>query len=526
MDNVNIRWERCRGWECVTYYDKLAEISDKYPDKLAAADEDEELTFKELKHEADKLSVYLYQRGLRKGDHVIVQLPNCVMFVKVMFAMFRIGLLPVLALPSHRLSVIDGIARKCSPKAYITTENFYNFSYRDLAKQAAESVNGDMMIFTEKELTDLSDETEFPCVEKPDYRDIAVILLSGGTTGIPKLIARTHGDYIYNAKVTAERCGWNKETVYLVALPASHNFALNAPGIFGALILGGSIVLSPYSSPLDLYDIIVQHKVTSLSLVPQLLKMFTQYRKIDSASDLSSLETVLVGGAMLYPKDAEEFIDTFGNKLIQVFGTAEGLICTTSPDDERETVVYTQGKPCSEYDEIGFIGAEDVRDENAVSGELITKGPYTITSYYLCPEAQSTSFTPDGWYRTGDLAELEDNGNIRIMGRVKEMINRSGEKIIPSELEEILTASELCGTFAIIGLPDELCGNRICCCYNSEVSYTTEQLNAELRKKNIADFQMIERAEKIDEWPLTAVGKTDKKKLLEIVNERRKNRNE
>lgn len=517
----NYKWtciqEDCVGWENTTFYDKLCELSEKIPDKCAIVDDEVQLTYSELKNEADRIAAYLRSRDINKGDHVVLQLVNNAFFVKVMFALFRIGAMPILLLPSHRLSVIDGVISKTRPRAYITVRNQYNFSYEKLAQEAIAKSKQEIMLMTDELLEKVSVFEEDAAYEEVSYKDIAVLLLSGGTTGIPKLIARTHGDYIYNAKVTAERCGCDSNTVYLAALPVAHNFPLNAPGIFGCMLLGGKAVLTLYSSPLDLFDTIQMHAVTSTSLVPALLKMFTQYRQIDKVTDLSSLKSVLVGGAMLYPADAEAFINEHGPILIQVFGTAEGLICMTNPDDNMDIVLTTQGTPCSPYDEIKIISSDGEVLEAGETGEMITRGPYTITSYYLCPEAQKIAFTEDGWYRTGDLAVIDENGKIRITGRMKEMINRAGEKIIPSELEEIFTEENIAENLAIVGVPDEMLGSRICLCYKNENELCKDDVNEILRRRQIAEFQFVDETYRIEEWPLTPVGKTDKKELLAIM---------
>lgn len=195
--------------------------------------------------------------------------------------------------------------------------------------------------------------------------------------------------------------------------------------------------------------------------MPSILKMCLEYRILDDGDDISSLQQVLVGGAMLPEETARQVDLVLGGKLIQVFGTAEGLICTNSMDDSYETRVSCQGQPISEYDEIKIIDSDGKEVAQGEIGELIVNGPYTIQEYYRLLD-NDKYFNEEGFYLSGDKVRKLEDGNLKVVGRVKEQINRAGEKIMPSELEELIIKHPDIMDCAVIGIEDEMLGNKIC----------------------------------------------------------------
>lgn len=532
--------KNCRGWEECCLHEELDKTARRYPDREALTDGEESLTYGQLRQETLRLAKRLREKGLAAGDLAVVQVPNCIFFVKLFYAMSRVGAVPILMLPTHREMELTGVIQKAEANYYIAAADRMGVSYQQLAEDVIARVDWPVTLISEEELlANVGGEGENPLGLKaqrsggenspgadeqngaagPASDDLAVLLLSGGTTGVPKLIPRTHADYIYNAKMMAKRCGWDENTVYMAALPMAHNFPLAAPGILGVMLCGGKVAVAESPAPMDLYDMIEEQGVTSTALVPSLFKMFTQLRKTDTVTDLSSLQQMLVGGGMLYPAEAEEFMGLFGEKLIQVFGMAEGLICTTKPGDPPQVMAGCQGTPCSPYDQLKIVDEDDNQVAPGKEGELLTRGPYTIRFYYRLSEAQSASFTSDGWYRTGDRARIDDDGNLHITGRIREMINRGGEKIIPAVLEEILTAENVAGQLAVIGVPDEILGSKICFCYTDEKEVTLKQARDVLTKNGVAGYRLPDTVMRAKVWPLTAMGKTDKGALLSMYLE-------
>ncbi len=486
-------------WTEQTLGEHFQEAADQFDQRIAIKDSASQLTYRDLLQETLEERRRLQQNGIAAGELVIMQMQNGIPFVRTFLACMMAQIVPVLMLPNHGRLEREAIQEQTGSRFLIKDDEILRLNSSNDPAYA--------------------ESTEILQSKSADEK-IALLLLSGGTTGIPKLIPRTHGDYYYSCMQTTRRGRWGIETVFMTPLPLAHNFGLAHPGILGALFSGGRVVIPSSASPLDLLEQIEEEQVTAVALVPTLLHLLLDARSMLTDIPLSSLQQIFVGGSMLPVSDAKKTQDLFGNVLVQVFGIAEGLICTTSPDDPPEKVCTTQGKPISEYDELKIIGPEGEILPPGQQGELLTRGPYTIHFYYGLEDMEQKYFTTDGWYRTGDLACIDEKGDVTIYGRIKECINRAGEKIVPSYLEEQLMQWGVFSELTVIGVPDKTLTERICICArpNGErSSIDLRQVNQYLMESGISGFSRADQYLEISDWPLTAVGKTNKKKLVELA---------
>jgi len=486
---------------------------------------DQRITFAELDARVDRLAAALHELGLRRGDRAMVQLPNGIAFVTVCFALFRAGVIPVLAMPNQRARDIDALCHIAEPAVY--------FIAGDAAHDAATAALPDTHPSLRRIVVDgtlphadprfvpLASLDATPrALPSPAADDVALLLLSGGTTGTPKLIPRTHADYTYNFTESASLCGLDDTSVYLAVLPAAHNFTLACPGLLGTLANGGAVVLSDSASPDEAMPLIERERATHVALVPPLAQLWMQARDWER-SDLSSLRLVQVGGARLDPVLARRLPDVFGCRLQQVFGMAEGLLCYTRLDDPVDTVTHTQGRPLSALDEIRIVDAHGQDVKQGATGELLTRGPYTIRGYYRAPEHNARSFTPDGYYRTGDLVRQDRAGNLIVEGRIKEQINRGGEKISAAEVELAINALPDVHDSAVVAVPDSLLGERICAFVRpGSEPFDASGLRQALTACGVSPFKLPDQIEIVSHWPLTSVGKIDKQRLTAIAAQR------
>ncbi|KVN06636.1 MULTISPECIES: salicylate synthase [unclassified Burkholderia] len=494
----------------------------------------ERVPFVALDHRVDRLAAALHELGLRPGDRAMVQLPNGIAFVTVCFALFRLGVVPVLAMPTQRSHDIDALCRIAEPSAYFIADGTAGFDARSLAADMLDAHPSLRWIVVDgepgrRDNDDDADERVVPlasldapprALTPPAPNDVALLLLSGGTTGTPKLIPRTHADYAYNFSASAALCGLDDTSVYLAVLPAAHNFTLACPGILGMLASGGTVVLSDTASCDEAMPLIARERVTHVALVPPLAQLWAQAREWER-SDLSSLRLVQVGGARLDPALARRLPDVLGCRLQQVFGMAEGLLCYTRLDDPPDTIAHTQGRPLSPRDEVRIVDAHG-RDVAAGDvGELLTRGPYTIRGYYRAPEHNARSFTGDGYYRTGDLVRRDAAGNLIVEGRIKEQINRGGEKISAAEIELLIDALPDVQDSAVVAVPDALLGERICAFVRPQRNtLDASTLKQALRARGLSEFKLPDQIEIAAHWPLTSVGKIDKQRLIAIAKAR------
>jgi len=424
-------------------------------------------------------------------------------------------------MPANREADIDAFCALAEPVAYITLDTFLGFDHYALAQKMVSQHPYLKYLIVDGEHSDsyaLNSLVKPPKdISSPHYRDTALLLLSGGTTGTPKLIPRTHTDYAYNAQASAERCELNSQSVYLAVLPVAHGFPLACPGILGTLSVGGRVVLARTSSYDEAFPLIERERVTITSLVPPLVNLWLQACEWD-ASDLSSLCVLQVGGSHLEAALAARVEPALGCRLQQVFGMAEGLLCYTLLDDSDDVIIHTQGRPLCVDDEIRIVDEDGHDVPPGEVGELLVRGPYTIRGYYRAAEENVRTFTPYGYFRSGDRVRITSEGNLEVKGRIKDQINRAGEKIAADEIEFHLCSHPDIQDAAVVALPDEHLGERSCAfIMSSRSDLDLRAIHKFLQQRGLARHKMPDQLESIEAWPLTSVGKVDKRKLVSMA---------
>ncbi|VVS94552.1 salicylate synthase [Desulfoluna spongiiphila] len=518
-------YEALGYWEPLSLGEHLRNWADAFGERVALVEAGREVTYVQLNSRVDTLAAGFVSLGIQKGDAVVVQLPNSIAFAETLFALFRIGALAIMAMPAHREAELDGIFSLAEPVAHIVPERFLGFEYRAMGERLRQRHPSLKHLIVDGEAGDLSRimsrfKAEPMDLEPPSHRDTALLLLSGGTTGTPKLIPRTHADYAFNAKASASRCRLDHRSVYMAVLPVAHNFPLSCPGMLGTLSAGGKVVFCRTTSFDEAFPLIEKEKVTITALVPAIVTLWLQALEWDT-TDLSSLQLLQVGGSPLDESIARRIGPEMNCRLQQVFGMAEGLVCYTNPDDDEGAVCTTQGMPLCAHDEVRIVDDGGRELPPGGVGELLVRGPYTIAGYYRAPEVNRLSFTPDGFYRSGDQARLMPDGAIQVRGRIKEQVNRAGEKIMASEVESLLISHPEIEDAAVVALPDDHLGERSCAFVLSGArTVTLKEIHAFFAEKGVARFKMPDQLEFVSAWPLTSVGKVDKKTLARTVLEK------
>jgi 2,3-dihydroxybenzoate-AMP ligase len=496
------------------------------------------LSYVELMTRADACAIRLRRLGLAPGMRMVVQLPNGWEFVVLTLACLRAGIVPVLALPAHRRSELRYLALHAEASAIAVPARMRGFDHQALAHALSIEmrnethgqwhvlVAGDDVAPGSVNLRALCGPATDPEADRqaldgaaPSCRDVAVFLLSGGTTGLPKLIARTHDDYAYNAGASARIAAVGRDAVYLVSLPAGHNFPLACPGILGTLLSGGTVVmLASPDAPLA-FATIAAEGVTHTAVVPAVAVRWLEYAAPAGADQLRSLRVLQVGGARIADELARRVRPVLGAQLQQVFGMAEGLLNYTRLDDPEDVVCGTQGRPLSPADEIRLIDEHDQDVPAGQPGSLLTRGPYTPRGYYRATEQNARAFTADGWYRSGDICRRTAAGNLIVEGRDKDMINRGGEKISAEEIENLVYQLPAVNQAAAVAMPDPVLGERVCLYLvpRPGAAVTLDQIRAFMEQAEVARFKFPERLVVVGELPFTPVGKIDKKALREDI---------
>ncbi|MFF4594239.1 (2,3-dihydroxybenzoyl)adenylate synthase [Amycolatopsis sp. NPDC001319] len=487
------------------------------PDNVALLDGDRSFTYAELDGWVDRLAGGFSAAGLSAGDRVVLQLPNIAEHVAVSFAFFRLGVLPVFTLPNHRMAELDHICGLTGAAAYVTIERFLGYDHRGLAKalQAKhESLRHVFVVGDPGDFSPLPEAPSAPDTPGPDASDVAFFLLSGGTTALPKLIPRTHDDYVYQARTAAEICEYTAETRYLATLPIAFNFTWGCPGVVGALANGAAIVLSTVPDPQVCFPLIARHGVTTTSIVPTIAHSWVGAAP-EHRDSLASLELVQVGSAVLHRTLAEEIEPVLTARLQQVFGMSEGLLCLTRRTDSPETVLSTQGLPISKHDELRVVDLEGNEVPSGEAGELLTRGPYTLRGYYRAEQHNADAFTEDGFYRTGDLVRVTESGHVVVAGRAKDVIVRGGDKVSAAELEGHLTSHDRIEQAAVVPMADEVLGERTCAVLIPDgTPPTLGELRRYLRDRGLASYKFPDRVVTVEAFPKSGLGKVDKKVLV------------
>jgi salicylate---CoA ligase len=516
-----VRYAAAGYWQGRALGDLLREEADRTPDAVALVDGDLRLTHAELAHRAEAMAARLVGLGLAPGDRVVVQLPNTWEFVVLTLACLRTGIVPVMALPAHRRAELAYLAEHAEAAAIAVPDRLRDFDHQELAAQLVAEVPslrhvlvaGDEIADGHHDLRALGAPGPAWAGPHPESRDVAVFLLSGGTTGLPKLIARTHDDYAYNALASAKLCGFDAGTVYLVSLPAGHNFPLACPGILGTLLVGGRVVMLPSPEPVRAFATIAAEGVTHTAVVPAVAGRWLEHATEHGAP--ASLRVLQVGGARLADELARRVRPVLGATLQQVFGMAEGLLNYTRLDDPEEVICTTQGRPMSPADEVRLVDELDEDVPDGEPGSLLTRGPYTPRGYYRAAEQNARAFTADGWYRSGDICRRTPEGNLIVEGRDKDMINRGGEKISAEEVENLVYQVPAVSQVAAVAMPDRELGERVCVYVvpRPGATVTLDEVREAMHAAGVAKFKLPEHLELVDELPTTKVGKIDKKAL-------------
>ncbi len=506
----------------------------KWPDVAAIIDAQRRYTFAELDSLAELVAARLHALGLRAGDRVLLQLPNSTQFAVAFFGLLRAGVVPVMCLFGHRSAELSHFAAVSGAVGLIITDTAAGFDFREMAAALRRQhpalrhviVDGDpgpyLPFSTLTAPAADGEATAAPARADFDAAAPALLLVSGGTTGLPKLIARTHNDYLYTAVASAQAYGMTSADTYLVALPAGHNFPLACPGLLGAMTVGAPTVFTADASPENAFALIDEHQVTVTGLVNALAKVWAQACDWEPVLP-TSLRVVQVGGSRMTAEEAEFILDNLTPGLSQIFGMAEGMLNFTRPGDPVEVQLHTQGRPMSDLDEMRVVDEHGADVPPGEEGELLVRGPYTINGYYRAEEANARSFSPDGYYRSGDRVRIFTDGPragyVEVTGRIKDVIHRGGETVSASDLEEHLFAHPGIYAAAAVAMPDEYLGEKICAAVVfSGRPLTLAELNGFLDSRGVSEHTKPDMLAALPSLPKTAVGKVDKSQIIELLS--------
>lgn len=379
------------GWNKGNITDEMLKWCEKFSDSTCVIYENNIITYSKIGELIKKTSVGLLNRGIKPKDKVVLQLPNNVNFILCFFGLMKIGAIPIMALPAHRINEIKGMVNTAKATGYICQNRYMGFEYSQIVNELIidDKVKNIIQINDQELIVDSLDIEEKSIFPYIDNLDIAFLSLSGGTTGMSKLIPRTHGDYLYDTEMSVRKCHFQSNDVYLAILPLPHNFILGHPGFLGTFSRGGTLLLSQYPDINEGLELIERYKATFLSMVPSMAKLMLEILKEDEY-DISSLRVLQIGGAFLEESMAQELIDLKSFSLQQVFGVLNNNdyqlcgILSTGSEYSRKIAAKYHVSLYTKIDEVssdnfdlalvvirsGIVGGEG----NKVTQQLLNKG--------------------------------------------------------------------------------------------------------------------------------------------------------
>lgn len=532
--------EECRRysakglWHDLTVLDLLDRNAEVFPKKLAIIDEKTEVTWKELQQRANKLAIHLNRLGIGYGDFFVLDLVNTVEYAYFFFALNRLGAIPIMCLPRHRRIEVEHELELHEAKGIVVPvgEKFDYVGMVDEIKgnlpqlkifltvggeapHGWTSTEGLMEKAAEKEY-DEDDLKQF----KPDPNDICIEQLSGGTTGLPKGIPKTHNEYICQWDWLSRAAGHTDESVALIVIPALHNAAFAV--CFGPSVFrGGTAVLCKTPTAEKHFEMIEKYRVTHTMLIPIQITYWMQTEQKMKDYDLSSLKVILSGAEKVRPEFVKWILEDLGLNFVNVLGTTEGIHFCTRWDTPKEPQMITVGKPpiIDPDVEVRLVDDEGRDVKPGEIGEMISRGALTVKGYFRNEEENKKSFDEQGFFHSGDLMSFREDGYYVVEGRKKDMITRAGENVYPSAVEDKITTFHKIAYCAVVGMPDQILGEKLCAFIEPVKGerISLDDLVAYLKGLGIAVFNLPERLEIVDGWPLTPKNAIDKRRLRAYI---------
>jgi len=532
------KYNRYRWWAGLTFGDILDRAADIHPEKEAFVDGKTRLTYGEARERTNKLALGLMDLGIRPQDRVLVQIPNWNEFVLAYFALQKIGAITVLLIDRYRPFEINRLISLTGATSWIVASRYKNTDYlpiiHDVLKEHPEvnrviTVRGEEDLKPFFSLERLAAQSELSEVRlsqlaerRPDPMQVAHMGPTGGTTGAPKIVPRTHNSLINGIEYCSKSWEQSIEDINLLAGPIGHDLTFSK-GFMGTVITMGKVVFLDSTENRDICETIEREKITSIIWVPTLAQRLLQYEDLHQY-DLSSLKKMHSAGGASHPDLVKAVMERLKMKFYNGYGGTEGMTTITRPRDDLAVICSTVGRPTCPGDTYKVIDKDGKELPVGAEGELVLKGPGVFTGYYNNPEENKKVFTKEGFFRTGDLARITEKGYITITGRIKEMINRGGESISATEIERLITRHPQVAAVAVIPMPDPLMGERVCAYIQPKAGarLTFEEIISFLKGQKASVLQLPERIEFIDAMPYTGVQKTDKRALQEDISKKLK----
>jgi acyl-CoA synthetase (AMP-forming)/AMP-acid ligase II len=501
------------------------------------------LDWRSLSALVDATMVALADAGLRRDDVLVTQLPNVVEYVAVYLACARLGVVISPVPMQFRRGELEPVCKLTQARALLTVQSFKGTDHARLATTLTDgpkvlvlgrdAPEGTSPFAPDPSALNTSRARALELAAGVHSDDIVTICWTSGTEGVPKGVPRSHNHWIAGSICHFDGAQIRPGDRLLNPFPLVNMAALGGCFMSWLRAAGTLILHHPFELPVYLQQI-AQEKPEYAIAPPAVLMLLLQNEALLNGVDLSCLRCIGSGSAPLPPVMIKTYKEKYGIEIINNFGSNEGVaLCSgplEAPDPQERSRLFPRfGRPELDWQQrIAKItrtrlmdpesGREIVEPHRA--GEMQIRGPVVFDGYFAAPEITARSFTEDGWFRTGDLFEIDASGRYyQFVGRLKQLINRGGVKISPDEIDAVLAEHPDVAEGAVVGYPDEILGERICAVVAPKAgrTVTVEALQSHFNSRDLAKFKWPERVRIVERLPRNPVGKVIRGEVARIA---------
>ncbi|MFC8178764.1 AMP-binding protein [Rhodococcus sp. NPDC057297] len=528
-------------WTEENFTDLVRSRAERNPGRTFATDGTKSLTFAELFDTSQRLALGFHRKGLRAGDRVAVQLPNWVEFVVVAASLARIGAVMVPVMPIYRADEVAHVVTDASIKAAITPETFKGFDYAAMYEAVraesdtlttilvARPADGSADALAARNI-DVLDRFAITGVDNDaidaeiDFRvhpdDPFVIVYTSGTTSRPKGCLHTFNTYASGARSLTIAFGHTENDVQFGPSPITHTTGLVTSVLIPLIAGAATHIMAEWNPERGLVEI-EKYKCTAAVTATTFLQTLMSAMAKRPEADLSSLRVWTCAGSPIPASVVENAKAQLpAASILSLYGRSENLTTTTCRiDDDPRRAITSDGAALSGA-EIKIVDIDGAEAPRGTEGDVAYRGPSHMIEYLNRPEDTEELFTPEGFSRSGDLGVMDADGFVRVTGRTKDIVIRGGMNISVREVEDKLAGHPDVDALAVVGMPDERLGEKVCCYIvprDPDKAPTVDELRTYLTDRGVAVQKTPEKVVVVDALPMTATGKIQKHVLRKRI---------
>ncbi len=518
-------------WDKTTLSDLWIKNSREHPDREAVVDSRKRLTWAQARIWIERVALALQELGFKKDNVLVVQLPNCVELCLIRIACERAGIICMPLLRTLRHAEIEEAVNFASGLGIILPWRFRDFDYLQMIEEikprlpslkhvivAGDEVPEGFLSLEEISHTPLENRYSKDYLKKTrcQFNEFSMVLHTTGTTGFPKFVEFPIPGRVLSGKERARILHMNEEDVVAALGPAAAG--PNVLAHLAAPHVAAKIALLEHFEPESALKLVEKERASIVCVVPTILEMMIRHPALNKY-DLSSIRYIVSTGASLPYQLGMETENKLKCTIVQEYGSVDSNgFCMHLPEDLQNIRLLTVGKPVCGA-EIKFVDDEGREVPAGEVGEIMGRGPAMDVAYFKNLELTWSSWTKDGWFRMGDLGRLDEQGNVIITGRKKDIIIRGGQNIYPPEIENMLLAHPKVHSVALVGIPDQVMGERACACIipREGTTITLLEIVEYLRSRRSSPYKLPEKLALFKKFPLVGDQKVDKKELVRQV---------